>query len=152
MKSGIISGILLSVLAAYLVLPVIPIVDFLINREYIAKNLCINRDKPKSCCKGKCHLVKQLKKNSTNTENENKDRGKSAQYKQLDEFLVNKSCQPIIHKTASDYLTINSSKLQQLSIAAIFVPPKYASHPLSKLIVSDLLTHASASVLPDIHV
>jgi hypothetical protein len=127
MKSGIISGILLSVLAAYLVLPVIPIVDYIINKEYIAKNLCVNRDKPKSCCKGKCHLVKQLKKTSTNTENENKDRGKSAQYKQLDEFLVNKSCEPIIHKTSNDYLITNSSKLLLLSISAIFVPPELVS-------------------------
>jgi hypothetical protein len=127
MKTGIIAGILLLVLVVYLVLPVIPIVDYLINKDYIAKNLCVNRDKPKSCCKGKCHLVKQLKKTSANTENENKDRGKSAQYKQLDEFLVKKSCHPILQKTAIDYLIINSSKLQQLSIAAIFVPPELAS-------------------------
>jgi hypothetical protein len=127
MKSGIISGILLSVLAAYLVLPVIPIVDYLINKEYIAKNLCVNRDKPKSCCKGKCHLLKQLKKTSTNTENENKDRGKRVQYKELDEFLVKKPCQTILQKAAINYLILNSSRLQLLSIAAIFVPPELVS-------------------------
>ena len=36
------------------------VVNFQINREFIAKNLCVNRNKPKSCCKGKCELKKQL--------------------------------------------------------------------------------------------
>lgn len=36
------------------------ITEFGINRNYIAKNLCENRNKPKSCCKGKCFLGKQL--------------------------------------------------------------------------------------------
>jgi hypothetical protein len=130
MKTGIISGTLLLVLLAYLVLPVIPIVDYLINKDYIAKNLCVNRDKPKSCCKGKCHLVKQLKKTSSNTENENKDRGKRPQHKELDEFIVKNPCQSILQKAAIDYLILNSSRFQQLSISAIFVPPEIASQPL----------------------
>jgi hypothetical protein len=127
MKTGIIAGILLLVLVAYLVLPVIPIVDYLINKDYIAKNLCVNRDKPKSCCKGKCHLVKQLKKTSSSTESENRDRSKRIQYKELDEFLVKKYCQSILHKTTFDYLNFNSYKLQQLSNSSIFVPPEFAS-------------------------
>jgi hypothetical protein len=127
MKTGIIAGILLLVLVAYLVLPVIPIVDYLFNKEYIAKNLCINRDKPKSCCKGKCHLVKQLKKTSSNTESENRDRSKRIQYKELDEFLIKTFCQSILQKTTFGYLNFNSSKLQQLSKSSIFVPPEFAS-------------------------
>lgn len=35
---------------------------FKINQDYIAKNICINRDKPQMKCNGKCHLKKQLKK------------------------------------------------------------------------------------------
>lgn len=35
--------------------------DYLLNKEYIAKVLCINRDKPEMHCNGKCHLAKQLK-------------------------------------------------------------------------------------------
>ncbi|MBS1585168.1 MAG: hypothetical protein JSS82_06430 [Bacteroidetes bacterium] len=33
-----------------------------LNKEYIAKNLCENRDKPQMKCCGKCYLRKQLKK------------------------------------------------------------------------------------------
>lgn len=36
--------------------------DYEINKEYISKNLCENKEKPKSTCNGKCHLAKELKK------------------------------------------------------------------------------------------
>ena len=42
--------------------PLFPFVDYAINKDYIAKNLCENRAKPKLHCNGKCHLMKQLKK------------------------------------------------------------------------------------------
>jgi hypothetical protein len=38
------------------------LIDFKINQDYIAKFLCINREKPMSTCNGKCYLTKQLKK------------------------------------------------------------------------------------------
>ena len=33
---------------------------FELNQSYIAKALCINRDKPKLHCEGKCYLMKKL--------------------------------------------------------------------------------------------
>lgn len=38
------------------------VADYLLNKDYIAKVLCVNRDKPEMKCNGKCHLAKQLKK------------------------------------------------------------------------------------------
>lgn len=35
-------------------------VNFEIHQDYIAKNLCVNRDKPYLHCDGKCQLVKRL--------------------------------------------------------------------------------------------
>ena len=35
--------------------------DFFLNQDYIAKNLCVNRDKPMMHCNGKCYLAKKLK-------------------------------------------------------------------------------------------
>ncbi|RVU24780.1 hypothetical protein EOJ36_07135 [Sandaracinomonas limnophila] len=32
-----------------------------VNRDFIAKNLCVNKDKPKMNCNGHCYLAKQLK-------------------------------------------------------------------------------------------
>jgi hypothetical protein len=38
----------------------IVVLDYVWNKDYISKNLCVNRDKPKSCCHGKCYLNKKL--------------------------------------------------------------------------------------------
>lgn len=124
MKTGIISVILLLVLTAYLIIPVIPVFDYLIHKDYIAKNLCVNRDKPKSCCNGKCHMVKKLKKANPNTENDSKDTTKRIQYKDLDGFLLTWNRQTILWKTNYNYLIYNTSKFQYLAIVAVFVPPK----------------------------
>lgn len=50
--------------------PVQPYVEYMLNQDYIAEFLCINKDKPKLQCHGKCHLAKQLSKQNEN-ENSN---------------------------------------------------------------------------------
>ncbi len=40
----------------------LPYIEYEINKEYIAENLCQNKDKPFMNCKGKCYLKKQVKK------------------------------------------------------------------------------------------
>lgn len=42
--------------------PIAPFVEYAINYDYIAKVLCINKDKPELSCKGKCQLMKKLQK------------------------------------------------------------------------------------------
>ncbi|MEN9488966.1 MAG: hypothetical protein RL494_1231 [Bacteroidota bacterium] len=46
--------------------PVLPVVEYVVNYEYISKVLCVNKDKPKLQCNGKCHLMKELAKASEN--------------------------------------------------------------------------------------
>jgi hypothetical protein len=50
------------------------IADYLLNYDYIAKVLCINKDKPEMHCNGKCHLAKQLQQQD---EQEQQSAGKS---------------------------------------------------------------------------
>ncbi len=38
------------------------LIDFRINQDFIAKVLCVNKDKPNTACNGKCYLSEQLKK------------------------------------------------------------------------------------------
>jgi len=40
--------------------PVLPYLDYMLNREYIINNLCVNKDVPEKQCNGKCHLEKQI--------------------------------------------------------------------------------------------
>jgi hypothetical protein len=44
--------------------PVLPVIDYVVNYDYISKVLCINKAKPKLQCNGKCHLMKELAKTS----------------------------------------------------------------------------------------
>lgn len=41
--------------------PVMPLANYVINQDYIAEFLCINKDKPELECNGKCYLAKELK-------------------------------------------------------------------------------------------
>ena len=42
--------------------PLFPVIEYVINYEYIAKTLCVNKEKPQMQCNGKCHLMKELAK------------------------------------------------------------------------------------------
>ena len=44
--------------------PIFPVIDYVVNYDYISKVLCVNKEKPTLHCNGKCHLMKELAKNS----------------------------------------------------------------------------------------
>lgn len=44
--------------------PLLPLVEYLVNYEYISKVLCVNKEKPAMKCNGKCYLMKQLAKSA----------------------------------------------------------------------------------------
>lgn len=46
--------------------PAFPILEYAIHYDHISKELCENKNKPKSDCNGKCHLKKELAKASEN--------------------------------------------------------------------------------------
>lgn len=53
------------ILALFMLLkPVLPVFEYIVNYEYISKVLCVNKDKPKMQCNGKCHLMKELANSS----------------------------------------------------------------------------------------
>ena len=52
------------VLILFVFRPLFPVVEHLLNYEYIATKLCENKDKPELKCNGKCHLMKELDKAS----------------------------------------------------------------------------------------
>lgn len=54
-------------LALFILLkPILPVIEYAANYEYISKVLCENKNKPKMHCNGKCHLMKELAKASEN--------------------------------------------------------------------------------------
>lgn len=56
---------LLFILTLFMLLkPILPVVEYVVNYEYISKVLCVNKETPIMGCNGKCYLVSQLAKSS----------------------------------------------------------------------------------------
>ncbi|KFF27896.1 hypothetical protein [Chryseobacterium vrystaatense] len=49
--------------------PVLPLVNYAVNYDYIVKNLCEKKDVPQSTCKGKCYVSKELAKTEKQSNN-----------------------------------------------------------------------------------
>jgi hypothetical protein len=61
------------------------VLNYHVNKDYISKNLCVNRDEPDSCCHGKCELKKELdeddkRQNEPANNNNTKDKYEKEQY------------------------------------------------------------------------
>lgn len=91
------------------------IIRFTINQEKIAKTLCVKRNEPKSCCKGKCQLEKELIQNQAGDNNQNSNTQKieklelspfiSADYSDFSVLPLSheKSSSNLIHFKIQDY-------------------------------------------------
>jgi hypothetical protein len=63
-----------------LIKPVLPVVDYIINYDYISTQLCENIEKPELKCNGKCHLAKELAKASESEKPLNSDKKQNTKY------------------------------------------------------------------------
>lgn len=61
-KKIIFTHLFLNLYLLAIVQPAIPILEYLLNYNYIAAELCENKDKPILTCNGKCYLEKQIVK------------------------------------------------------------------------------------------
>lgn len=57
---------------------------FELNQQYIAKELCINQDKPEMHCNGKCYLMKKLKQ----AQDKEQKQERQAQKTQIQDALI----------------------------------------------------------------
>ncbi|WP_042723363.1 hypothetical protein [Flavobacterium sp. B17] len=64
--------------------PVLPLLNYAMNYDYIVKNLCENRNIPESTCKGKCYVAKELAKTEKQSNN-----NQNVKIAGLDVFLSN---------------------------------------------------------------
>jgi hypothetical protein len=66
--------LVLIVIFAMILKPILPVIDYVVNYEYISTVLCENKDKPELNCCGKCHLKKELAKASEGEKPINSDK------------------------------------------------------------------------------
>ena len=52
--------------------PIMPVLNYYIDYDYIVAELCENKSKPELKCNGKCHLAKEIKKANNGVDNQEK--------------------------------------------------------------------------------
>ncbi len=52
--------------------PMFPVIDYMVNYDYITKVLCENKAKPDLKCNGKCQLMKEMAKVAESETSDNK--------------------------------------------------------------------------------
>jgi hypothetical protein len=99
--------------------------NFEINRSYIAKNLCINRNNPGSTCKGKCYLKKKLTADKDQQQPASKN---SVQKNSQPDLFLNKPLE--IDVSIAKELIFHHSLYRfsdsQEFVKSIFEPPKFS--------------------------
>lgn len=67
--------------------PLIPIMEYAADYDYIANVLCINKSRPELHCNGKCYLSKELAK-TNDTESSPLNKTKNSGQKILDIYIL----------------------------------------------------------------
>lgn len=114
----------LVVMVFYLGRPLMPYIEYAVFKDYIAKNLCINRDKPKSCCQGKCHLKKQIEKSSESSDTEDKGSNRKVISQEVKEFITHPVSIPKATAINISRIIHNETIITKQVDQSIFVPPK----------------------------
>ncbi|BFO66010.1 hypothetical protein KCF3NO3_19930 [Chryseobacterium sp. KCF3-3] len=67
--------------------PLVPVVEYAVNYDYIVKVLCINKSRPEVHCNGKCYLSKELAK-TNDSESSPFQKLKNSGQKVLDTYIL----------------------------------------------------------------
>jgi hypothetical protein len=112
-----------------LIKPVLPVLEYIVNYEYISKVLCINRDKPKMQCNGKCHLMKELAKASDAEKPLSSDKKGTAPILDVIIFEEIKSFEmaTVFFDTKEKINPHYSNLYARLNSASVFHPPTFIS-------------------------
>jgi 5-methylthioribose kinase len=108
--------------------PAIPFLEYIINYDYIVKELCENKEKPELKCNGKCHLMKELAKTSEEDKNSTSD--KKQNVKQQIEVLFCHEIKTLSNAKSFVFINKNvNSAYQNLyaltAIQSTFHPPTF---------------------------
>lgn len=101
------------------------VVSFKINRDYIAKNLCVNRNKPQKKCNGRCRLTQKLAENREQKPDQSPVVPQPEEFKQI--LAILDACNlaiPVAKTTTHRGVFANNTFTAQSCVIDIFQPPK----------------------------
>lgn len=98
------------------------VAEYTVNKAYIAKNLCINKEKPTLRCNGKCQLMKKL----AQEENQNSSSQSQGGKIKMDILFVQKLEPPSIGALDKEDTRVHPAYIVKQSsgaVTSIFHPP-----------------------------
>ncbi|MCJ7934377.1 MAG: hypothetical protein MUW56_12240 [Chryseobacterium sp.] len=106
--------------------PLIPMVEYAVNYNYIVNTLCVNKSRPEIHCNGKCYLSKELAK-ASDSDNLPFNKTKNSGQKILDIYILPEitvvSLTEKIH--FSNFNFIYKTAYSFLFLKHIFKPPVF---------------------------
>jgi hypothetical protein len=125
LQSQLLSVLCLFVLVFYLLRPALPFVEYALNKDYIAKNLCVNKNKLHNCCQGKCYLHEQLKKAGDSPASSKDENKNIASEKKVDDHLKSEVVfMPMVEKTIQ-YAAFSDCYIISSFLSRVFIPPRF---------------------------
>ena len=112
------------IMVFFILRPMMPYIQYAVFKDYIVKNLCEQKDEPKSCCQGSCYLEKQLKKSADTSDTSNTNTTKKISTKDIKEFLIEQVSIPKATVKCITHASYTETGLAFQMIKAIFVPPR----------------------------
>ena len=102
-----------------------PYIQYNLFKDYIAKNLCVDREMKDNCCQGKCFLKKQIKATDENNNAGENNNNIKIQKTEGEDFLCPSVSipDPIEIGLLSIAVTVKVKTLRFTNV--IFVPPKF---------------------------
>jgi len=110
------------IIFAVAIRPVLPLVNYAVNYDYIVKNLCENRAVPQSTCKGKCYVEKELAKTEkqSSTSQTVKIAGLDVFLShEIFSFLSKKGSEPLLEKPGLHFINFHTTEY----FSQVFHPP-----------------------------
>lgn len=101
------------------------VLEYDLNKDFISKNLCVNKAKPKLHCNGKCQMMKKL----AEEEKQNSSNGNTTKIKVQEVIFCNEINKPTLPAVAFLNLTYNEEPpllKHTAPITSIFHPPSIA--------------------------
>ncbi|QQX78265.1 MULTISPECIES: hypothetical protein [Aequorivita] len=107
--------------------PLWPVVEYVVNYDYIVNVLCENKDKPEMKCNGKCHLSKELAKEA-GAENDNPFNSKTSKT-EIPQFIISENIDEYAFAWADEIIIVESIDYRphlnsSLFTSKIFHPPQ----------------------------
>lgn len=123
-RSTSFSVICLCILVFYLLRPILPFVEYAMYKDYISKNLCINKDKPHNCCQGKCYLDDQVTKNAEPVDSSRDTNKKVIPDKIMEDHLKAESNFTLPFEKTIILTSFYSLRITNTLPSPLFVPPE----------------------------